>query len=343
MPRDLPPVSVLVPVHGAPPGLERCLRSICDQLFPQFQVIFGLHHVEDPARGVIERLIAERPHRDLVLVVDPTMHGANPKNCNLANMYPRARHELLAIIDSDVLAGRSLLASMVAALLHEGAGASTCLYAACPIGRLPATLGALAINDWFLPSTLLHLRLRQLDRCYGAATLVRREALVRIGGFVGMASAVAQDYVLGAALRRAGYRLALAPEIVETTVTETGFAPLLRREQRWSRTLRAYQPVDHALSVVVHGLPIGAALCLLPTPTAVGVSALAGVLLLRTVQHYLLRRRLNLRQRPAPWLIPLRELLSCLVWLSTFWTSTIAWGARRLSVTGRLTVAVREP
>jgi ceramide glucosyltransferase len=341
VPRNAPGVAVLVPVHGAPPGLETCLASICDQDYPQFQVIFGLHAPNDPARPVIERLIAARPGLDLALVIDERLIGANPKNCNLANMYPAAKHDVIAMIDSDVRVGPEFLARVVGAFADPAVGGVTCLYKGASVGGLASRLGALAINDWFIPSALVHLALREIDRCYGAAIIVTRQALEDIGGFEAMASAVAQDYVLGQELQRAGYRLRLAPCVVETIVVERSLRHLFRREQRWTRALRAYQPVDHALSVVTHALPI-AVLLLLPQPSLLAGASIAALLVLRIALHITVRARIPIADRAAPWLVPLRECLSFLVWTSTFATSRMRWGKRRLVVTGRLTMSARR-
>ena len=49
-----PAVTIMVPCFGAPPSLERCLSSICDQVYEgPIQVVFGLHSADDPARAVI--------------------------------------------------------------------------------------------------------------------------------------------------------------------------------------------------------------------------------------------------------------------------------------------------
>jgi len=38
----LPPVTILKPLFGAQPETYDCLRSFCEQAYPQYQVIFGV-------------------------------------------------------------------------------------------------------------------------------------------------------------------------------------------------------------------------------------------------------------------------------------------------------------
>ncbi|HJZ34180.1 MAG TPA: glycosyltransferase, partial [Hyphomicrobiaceae bacterium] len=97
-----PRVSVLKPVHGSAPYLYECLRSFCEQDWPEYEVIFGAHTDSDPAIEVVKRLMAEFPERNLRLVVDGSLAGPNRKAANLANIYRRARYDIIILADSDV-------------------------------------------------------------------------------------------------------------------------------------------------------------------------------------------------------------------------------------------------
>jgi ceramide glucosyltransferase len=339
-----PAVSVLIPAHRDFPGFESCIRSVCEQDYPEFEIVFGLHSHADTAKPVIERVIRDYPHRRIALVVDDRMLGANPKNCNLANMFPAARYDVVAMVDSDVRVGPDFLATVVAELAadDEATGAVTCLYKAAAPANFASRLGALAINDWFIPSGLVDIALRDASICYGAAIVARRKALNDIGGFEAMASAVAQDYVLGQELRRRGYGIRLAPYIVETIVAEPDLKRLFLHERRWNRAVRACRPLDHALSVVTHALPLVALLLLLP-PSAAGLAAVGVLLGLRLLLHYVVRARIPIEGGAEPWLVPLREALSLVVWASTLASNTMRWGDRKLIVTrGGVSMAVAK-
>lgn len=327
-----PPVTVLVPAHGLQPGLYRCLRSICNQRYPVFQVVFGLHTPDDAARPVIEQVIAEFPQHDLQLVIDNRMIGANPKNCNLANIYPAAKHDVIVMVDSDVRVEPDFLAGVVAPLADASVGGVTCLYKAAAEPNFPSVLGALAINDWFVPSALVDLGMREIDICYGAAIAVTRTALNVIGGFEAMASAVAQDFVFGQRLTRHGFRIALADNVVETVMAEPSLGSLFRHELRWNRAVRACRPRDHLLSVVMQSLPLSALLLLLPGLSVQAWVPLGAMIGLRIALHYVVRRRIAISDLARPWLVPVRECASFGVWAASFLTRRVRWGARTLVV-----------
>ena len=219
--RFLPPITVLKPVCGLEPRLYENLRSFCAQDYPEFQYLFGVRDLNDPAIPVIERLIREFPERGAALVIDPRVIGSNYKISNLANMIGRARHDYLAISDADCKVGRSYLAEVAAVFADPKVGAATCLYRATPSGdRLADRLGAMFINEWFLPSVLVALMSEPLEYCFGATMAVRRTALEAIGGIEALACYLADDHMLGRLVAASGYRVALARHIVEITINE---------------------------------------------------------------------------------------------------------------------------
>src|SRR5207253_2478384 len=116
---------------------------------------FGVRDPQDPAIAVAERVMRDLPGRDLALVVDDRVIGTNLKVSNLANMYGAAKHDLLVIADSDMRVDQSYLGSVVGPLRDPAVGVVTCLYAGRATGGLWAVLGAMFINDWFLPSVLV--------------------------------------------------------------------------------------------------------------------------------------------------------------------------------------------
>src|SRR5437867_2084663 len=54
--KPTPPVSILKPLKGTDPEMYASLRSHCVQNYPEYEVLFGLTHSEDPAIPVVEKL-----------------------------------------------------------------------------------------------------------------------------------------------------------------------------------------------------------------------------------------------------------------------------------------------
>jgi ceramide glucosyltransferase len=352
-------MTVLKPLYGDEPLLERALTTLCQQEYPQFQIVFGVRDAADPAVAVVQRLQARFPDRDIALVADPTPHGRNLKVSNLINMMAAARHDVLVIADADVHARPDYLERLAAALQSPGVGLVTTLYAGLPAGSpssgqlrpaLAARLGATLITHGFLPSAVLARALGRQD-CLGATMGLRRHNLERIGGFHALVDHLADDNVLGRRIAALGLSVALADTVTLTTVPETTVRALFTHELRWARTIRTLEPAGFAASVVQYPLAWAVLTVLLTggAPWAVGLFFIAWVL--RAVAALGVDRALASPWSCKPeerdnvdvamharghdisalafccpvWLLPLRDLLSVAVMLASYGGRQVDW------------------
>src|SRR5262245_11148475 len=110
-----PPVTVLKPIYGLDKELEANLRSLCEQDYPNFQIVTAVQRSDDPALAILRRLAAEYPEH-ITLVVEQSEPIVNGKVQNLVNALAAARNEILIISDSDVRARPDYLAAIVSRL-----------------------------------------------------------------------------------------------------------------------------------------------------------------------------------------------------------------------------------
>jgi len=332
-----PPVTILKPLHGVDVELYENLLSFCRQDYAPFQIVFGLRDANDPAIAVVRRIEREFPALDIALVVEVLDRGANPKVANLLNMLPVAKHDLLVIADSDMRVPPDYLRRVTAPLAEPSVGVVTCLYAGRPAdASLASRLGALHINDWFLPSVLVAAALAPVDFCMGSTMALRRDALAAIGGLEALSGYLADDYMLGHLLTRAGYRVRLSDCLVETVIGDAGLAETLGRERRWARTVRGVRPLAFAFSFPIFSLPVALLAALLLNPVEggfpVGYSLVLAAILLRAVLHHRVRRLVGGPSRPMFRLLPLRDVLGFGVWAASFLGGGVSWRGRKLSL-----------
>jgi ceramide glucosyltransferase len=331
-----PPVTVLKPLCGAEPGLYENLRSFCRQDYPEFQIVFGLCDRDDPALRAVERLVAEFPRLPIDVVVDPRQHGGNRKVSSLINMLGRARHDVLVIADSDACVGPDYLATVTAPLLDRKVGLVTCLYHGEPTERIWSRLGAMYVNEWYMPSVLLARLFGHEGYASGQTLCMRRETLQGIGGLRTIADHLADDYRLGELIRALGLRIVLSPYVPRAEHHEPTLDLLVRHELRWMRTLRILRPRSFSLIFFGFSLPL-AVLGLLLCAVAGSPGRLAWMLfeltiVARVALHFAHRLR---GERPLLadfWLLPARDLLLCWVWWRTFFTSRITWRGSEFDV-----------
>ena len=207
----LPPVTLLKPLCGAEPELYEHLRSFCQQDHPEFQIVFGVRDRTDPALEVAERLAAEFPSLPIDVVVDPQHHGSNGKVSNLINMMTRARHDVLALADSDTFVGSDYLSTVTAPLMDQNVGLVTCIYRGVPTASIWSRLGAMYINEWYVPSVLVAWLFGYRGYVSGQTLCLRRDTLQAIGGLGAIANHLAEDYRLGELIRALGKRIVLLP------------------------------------------------------------------------------------------------------------------------------------
>jgi len=339
---------VLKPLHGGEPLLEEALATLCVQDRADYQIVFGVQNAADPAVAVVRRLQARFPECDIALVVDPRRHGANGKVGNLINMLPTARHDILAIADSDLHVQPDYLTRLLDALAEPGTGLVTTLYAGLPATDcLAARLGATQITHGFLPGALLARALGRQD-CLGATMVLRRETLERIGGLAALVDHLADDNALGRLVHGLGLTVRLAGTVPATTVPETTLRALLRHELRWARTIRALAPGPFAASVLQYPLFWALLAVVLSDAAAWALGLFLAAWLIRAVLARGIDRSLAPKLRgvafAAPvWLLPLRELMSVLVLAGGFTGSRVDWRGHAMTADGPAAVPPADP
>jgi ceramide glucosyltransferase len=320
-----PAVSVLKPLCGVDPLTELALESFFLIDYPDYQLVFGVQSESDPVLGVLAKLRARYPAREVAVVVDAALHGDNRKISNLINMMPQARHELLVISDADIHVPVYFLDRVVAEMAQPNVGLVTTLYTGLPgTPSLASLLGACQINYTFLPGALLARKLGRQD-CLGVTMALTKTVLAEIGGLETVANNLADDQVLGRLVVARGYRLGLAQVIPATTVPEEDFTSLFRHELRWARTIRALVPLPYAASILQLSL-FWAALTVLFAGGALWSWALFALIL---VARYTASRQidaaLRLPKSGAAWLLLLRELCSTIIYVASFTGSQVNW------------------
>ncbi|HEX2940267.1 MAG TPA: ceramide glucosyltransferase, partial [Rhodopila sp.] len=70
-----PAITVLKPLYGTEPLLEEALVTLCQQDYPDWQIVFGVQDPADPAVALVERLRTRFPNVDMSLIVNRARHG----------------------------------------------------------------------------------------------------------------------------------------------------------------------------------------------------------------------------------------------------------------------------
>jgi ceramide glucosyltransferase len=320
---SLPSVTVLKPLCGAAAETYRCLRSFCQQQYPRYQIIFGLTDPQDPVISIVKRLQREFPELDLILSINRCRHGNNPKVSNLINMLELASFEHLVIADSDVAVEHDYLANLIPPLLKADVGIVTCCYRGVASPGIWSRLGAMYINEWFIPSVRVAALTGYRSFAFGATIAIRRQTLENIGGFIAISNQLADDFRLGELTRAQGLRTVLSAVEVDTMVSERTCADLIAHELRWRRTIRNLNPCGYAFSFVTLGLPTTTLELLLSRGTMTAAGILALTMLARFLIHFNVKRSGD--SVLLVLLVPFRDLLHATLWAWSFAARSVQW------------------
>src|SRR5271166_5260884 len=137
-----PSVSILKPVKGLDPGMYEAFASHCRQDYPaEYEILFGVSALDDPAVSAIHRLQSDFPNRSIRLIHTPEKLGSNGKISNVVQLAPHARYEYLLVNDSDIRVSPRYLSRVMAEFAAPQKGKLVGLVTAPYRGLSHGTLG----------------------------------------------------------------------------------------------------------------------------------------------------------------------------------------------------------
>jgi ceramide glucosyltransferase len=329
-----PDVTILKPVKGVDPRMYAGLASHCRQKYAgQFEIVFGVSRLDDPAVGEIERLKAEFPDCAIRFVECRERLGTSGKVSNLVQMLREARYEHVIINDSDIFVSPRYLTRVMECFSDPTVGMVTAPYVGKTADRRPAMtvwsrLEALGISTDFFPGVLAARWLEGGIRFgLGSTLAMSKIALAKAGGLEPLVAYLADDYEMGERIAKAGYRVELCSEVVETTVPAYRFDGFCDHQLRWARSTRDSRKLGYLGLGVTYALPWALMTCVasglaLWSFSLLSVVALARVAVALSVGVGLLGDGQVLRDL---WLLPLRDFFGLGFWAWSFAGDTVVW------------------
>jgi ceramide glucosyltransferase len=333
-----PDVTILKPVKGVDARMYAGFVSHCRQMYAgNFEIIFGVSSLDDLAAGQIERLRSEFPECAIRLVECRERLGTSGKMSNLVQMLRTARYEHVVINDSDIRVSPNYLTRVMAAFGDTRVGMVTAPY----LGKTAAEgkamtvwarLEALGIATDFFPGVLTA---RKIEGCLrfglGSTLAVSRTALTAAGGLEPLVDYLADDYEIGARIAKAGYRVELCGEVVETTVPAYDFRGFCDHQLRWARSTRDSRRWGYVGMGVTYCVPWAVMNCVasgleLWSFTLLSLVLLARVSVALSVGVGVLRDGQVMRDI---WLLPLRDFCGLWFWAWSFASDTVVWRGER--------------
>lgn len=260
--RYQPKAVVIVPCRGLEHGFEENIQAILAQDYRDYEVVFVTESENDPAHGVLARLLKQRrrltPPTWMVVAGEAKNQGQKVHNLLAAietlNSIDR-RVEALVFADSDMRPARNWLAELVAPLGDQQVGATTGYrwYLPSNEGRnLAQSFASTLLSAW--NASALALLGERSGFAWGGSMAIRRENFDGIGVKERWQGALSDDYVLTSAVHERGQRIKFVPQCLVASRSEVTVKDLLEFTTRQMRITRVYSPRVWRLACVSHGL-----------------------------------------------------------------------------------------
>jgi cellulose synthase (UDP-forming) len=240
-----PAVDLLLPSCGEPLAVvQRSLQGALAIDYPALTVWL----LDDTGRPELRKLASRLGCR---YVARPDQDHAKAGNLNAA--IPQLKGELVAVMDADVVPQRTFLERTVS-LLEQDSGAALVQTPQSYMNADPV-LRNLQLERWLLPDEESFYRWVEPVRqgvgavvCAGTSFVVRRRALLSVGGFE--TGTPSEDLATGIRLAAAGWRLHFLPEKLSAGLAPHSAAAMARQRCRWaSGTLQILRTGANPLTI----------------------------------------------------------------------------------------------
>jgi ceramide glucosyltransferase len=322
----LPSLSVLKPLHGTEPGMERNLETFFEQDYPDFELLFCARFDTDEglrlARAVGQRY--PQVNARYVTCGDPMPKFHNAKVYSLAKLDSVAKNELYITSDADVRVEKNYLRRMVQTLKDPHVGLASCVYlgTAHEHAGFPSQLDAVGKSVEMTSGVLVADMIEGTKFALGATMAVRRKSFQDVGGFNELGQFYADDFVLGNRLAAQGTGVLLATHIIRLMVQDSPFWLSFRNQLRWMQSTRRSRPWGHLGTGLTFAMPfglMGLLWGLLSGHPLLGLLWLAVMVVNRWMQAGAILTILGDPDRVYNALIyPLRDVLGSVLWLVSY-------------------------
>ena len=208
MPHVKPKVSVILPARNEEDFIEKCLASLLDQDYEDYEIIAIDDRSEDKTREIIKKM-AEKNSKIIYVLADPKPEKWMGKNWACFEGFKKSTGELLLFTDADTKHSKNMISLSVAHLLSESLDALTVI---------PKMI---CLDKWTkitLPmlSTFLHTRFsairvndpsKKTGYFFGSFFIIKRKTYESVGTHEGVKGEIVEDGALGKKVKESDHKM----------------------------------------------------------------------------------------------------------------------------------------
>lgn len=329
--RFLPPASIIKPVRGVDHEAYENFASFCRLDYPEYEIVFAVADRDDQVIPIIEKLRVDFPQRPIRLITNVPHIGTNEKINNLCQLAQKAKYDLLVMSDSDVRVEPDYLKAVVAPFHNPEVGVVTMLYKSLSAGNMASKLDALGMYMDSAPAALVAKKVEGRMRfAFGWTMATSKKFLSEIGGWEAMVNHHSDDFELGKRIAERGHRVELIANPVTMVFPNESMREYFQHELRWSIGLKSVRPLGYWGLIFTHGLPwalLAFAISMAKGSMPLAASYLLAYLALRVGLTWLTGSwgLGDPKLSKILWLVPVRDALSFVIWITGFFSDEITW------------------
>jgi ceramide glucosyltransferase len=334
----LPPVSILKPLRGLDDNLFDNLASFCVQDYPEYEILFSLQDRNDPAYKVAKKVQDKFPGKNISIIVERCNAGLNPKVNNLIPAYRKARYPYILISDSNVMVGNDYLREITRRMKDPDVGLVSNVIRGVGGRSIGSLLENLHLNSFILGSVSFLDRFLGMPCVIGKSMLMKKDDLEALGGLPAFKDILAEDFIIGREMHRAGKKVALSNYLISNINEYWSVKRFLNRHTRWGKLRWKIGGVRYFSEVLAN--PVFAAVLpvLISGPSRTALSFAAFVSLIKILGDFVIGRTVISRtaeyrtHRTSAFtylLAPFKDILIGLLWFVPLLSSTVVWRGNR--------------
>jgi ceramide glucosyltransferase len=264
--------------------------------------------------------------------------GLNPKVNNLIPAYRKSRHPYILISDSNVIVGRDYLAETMRHAQDPSVGLVSNLIRGVGGRSIGALLENLHLNSFIIGSVSFLDRFLGMPCVIGKSMLMKKDDLQLLGGLEAFKDILAEDFIIGREMQKAGKRVVLANYLISNVNEYWDVKRFMNRHTRWGKLRWRIGGVKYlsellANPVFVSVLPV---IVTGPSQLTVGFSGL--ISLVKVLADSIIGRHIKTQGSDyastewspfAYFLVPFKDILIGGLWFVPLVSATVVWRGNR--------------
>ena len=234
-----PFVSIIAPSRGIEAGLDENFKTLLNQDYPSYEVIFVFDRSDDPAVSVLNELDKSRVATKMVFAGPAAGCGQKVHNLRVAVGEVDENTEVLVFVDTDARPDHLWLRKLVAPLANAALGLSSGYRWFVPE---KGGLASKVRSVWNASIASALGANQQKNFCWGGSTAIRRSVFEALKIRERWLGSISDDFTLTKVVREAGLPIHFTPNCLVASVGDCNLRELFGFTTRQIQITRVYAP-----------------------------------------------------------------------------------------------------